>query len=89
MSLPSIDFSAPKKPANVSINSDLLRLAKSLDINLSHTLEQRLLELVGQARREQWLKENREALEAYNRRIEQNGVFSDGQRRWRGFRCAL
>ena len=33
---------APKKPTNVSINSDLLQKAKSLNINLSATLEHAL-----------------------------------------------
>lgn len=71
-----------KKSANVSIRADLLRQAKALGINLSRTLEQRLLELVGSAEREQWLRENRAALEAYNRIIERRGVFSDGLRRF-------
>jgi len=35
---------AAKKSAHVSINSDLPRMAKALKINLSQTLEQRLLE---------------------------------------------
>ncbi|MAR90076.1 MAG: hypothetical protein CML06_04230 [Pseudomonadales bacterium] len=37
---------APKKPTNVSINSDLLSKAKALKINLSSTLESALIELV-------------------------------------------
>jgi antitoxin CcdA len=82
MSLSTIDLNAPKKPANVSINSDLLKVAKSLGINLSRTLEQRLLEVITQARREQWLQENKAALDAYNQRIERDGTFSDGLRRF-------
>jgi len=50
-------------------------------LNLSKTLEERLAELVRHTEREQWLKKNREALEDYNQRIEQAGVFSDGLRR--------
>lgn len=71
-----------RKPANVSIRRDLLVQAKELGINLSKTLEQRLLDLVAAAKREQWVRENREALEAYNRIIERRGVFSDGLRRF-------
>ena len=71
-----------KKSANVSIRSDLLYEAKELGINLSRTLEQRLLDLVAAAKREEWLRENREALETYNRIIERRGVFSDGLRRF-------
>jgi antitoxin CcdA len=32
------------------------------------------------ARKRQWQDENREALENYNRFVEENGVFSDGLR---------
>lgn len=82
MHSPAIDLSAPKKPTNVSINSDLLKIAKSLGINLSQTLETRLLEIVKQKQREQWLTENREAIDAYNKRIEEHGIFGDDLRRF-------
>ena len=72
----------PKKPANLSINAELLQQARELNINLSQTLEQHLAEIVRQARREQWLAENKEALDEYNRRIESRGAFSDGRRRF-------
>ncbi|MHB1100818.1 MAG: type II toxin-antitoxin system CcdA family antitoxin [Burkholderiales bacterium] len=55
---------------------------KDLNINLSQTLEQHPAEIVRQARREQWLAENKEALDAYNRRVEVRGVYSDGLRRF-------
>ncbi|HJX18824.1 MAG TPA: type II toxin-antitoxin system CcdA family antitoxin [Acidiferrobacterales bacterium] len=70
-----------KQSVNVSIDSALLREARAMRLNLSKTLEERLAELVRHTEREQWLKKNREALEDYNQRIEQAGVFSDGLRR--------
>lgn len=73
---------APKKSANLSVNADLLRQAKQLNINLSQTLEQHLVEIIRQAQRSQWLAENRGALDQYNRRIEKHGTFSDGLRRF-------
>ncbi|MBS0516323.1 MAG: type II toxin-antitoxin system CcdA family antitoxin [Proteobacteria bacterium] len=73
---------AVKKPTNVSISSDLLADARKLNINLSAELEKRLEEIVRQHRREQWLKENRDAIEAYNRHVEKHGVWSDGLRSW-------
>jgi antitoxin CcdA len=76
------DRSASKKATNLTINRDLLRQARELKINLSHTLEERLAEIIAQRRREQWLTENRRALAEYNRRIEEHGVFSDGIRRF-------
>ncbi|MHC1727888.1 MAG: type II toxin-antitoxin system CcdA family antitoxin [Syntrophobacteraceae bacterium] len=74
------DPKAPKKSANLSINSDLLRLAKESHINLSSVLERRLIELLLEENRKRWLEENWDAIEAYNQRIEAGGVFSDGLR---------
>lgn len=82
MRSPTFNQAAPKKSANLSINADLLTQAKQLNINLSQTLEQRLVEIVRQAQAEQWLAENKNALEEYNRRIEAHGTFSDGLRRF-------
>ena len=72
----------PKKSANLSINAELLQQAKRLNINLSQTLELHLAEIVRQAQRDQWLAENKSALEEYNRRVEARGTFSDGLRRF-------
>ena len=73
---------APKKSTNLSINSDLLQKAKELRINLSKALEQRLIEMLLEEKRRKWREENQDAIEAYNRRIERVGVFSDGLRRF-------
>ena len=73
---------ASKKSVNLSINADLLQQAKQLNINLSQTLELHLAEIVLQAQRSRWLAENQNALEDYNRRIETQGTFSDGLRRF-------
>lgn len=82
MGTPIYNPSAPKKSANLSVNGDLLQQAKALNINLSQTLEQRLAEIVREARSKQWREENQRALEEYNRRIEARGAFSDGLRRF-------
>ena len=66
-----------KRAANVSDNQGLLEAAKALDINLSATLERALEVEVGARKREQWLEENREAIAAYNARIERDGMLSD------------
>lgn len=73
---------APKKPTNVSINSDLLEKAKGLNINLSATLEEALAVQVRAEHRRQWKKENAKAIQAYNHFIEENGAFSDGLRKF-------
>ena len=74
------DHNAPKKPTNLSINSDLLKKARELDINLSSGLEEALELLIKRRLNEQWLSENREAIATYNEYVEANGVFSDGVR---------
>ena len=80
MPAPVFNPDAPKKSTNLSINSDLLRQARENRINLSKTLEQRLFEILLELKRWKWQEENRDAIEAYNRRIEAGGVFSDGLR---------
>ncbi|WP_448508144.1 type II toxin-antitoxin system CcdA family antitoxin [Immundisolibacter sp.] len=74
---PTYDTQAPKRPANLSINGDLLSRAKALDINLSATLEQALAAAVRERRRAQWLAQNKTAIAAYNDHVEQHGIFSD------------
>ena len=74
------DQFAPKKPTNLSINSDLLAKAKNLKLNLSATLENALADEVRKAERAQWLKKNREAIDASNRLAEERGLFADAYR---------
>ncbi len=74
------DQNAPKKPTNLSINSDLLQKAKDLQINLSATLEQALTNQLKTKQEQQWLEQNKSAIAAYNKSVEENGVFSDGLR---------
>lgn len=70
--------SSPRKQAvNVAIDRKLLQAAREVRINLSTTLEVALESAVRQRHRDLWLEENREAIQAYNRLIEQQGVFSD------------
>ena len=71
---------SPKRPANVSIRADLLERARRHDINLSRALEDRLVELLREKERAAWLARNRAAIEAYNKRVERDGVFSEGLR---------
>jgi antitoxin CcdA len=74
------DQEAPKRATNLSINSDLLKKAKEMDINLSAALEQTLAIQLKAKQQEAWLKENRAAITAYNNHVETHGLFSDGLR---------
>lgn len=79
---PLYDHTAPKKAANLSLNSDLLQKAKALKINLSATLEESLTQKLGKLEKEKWLVENKNAIQKYNDFVEENGCFSDD---FRGF----
>ena len=68
---------AKKKATNISINSDLLEKAKKYKINISANVEKTLEELIRQYEIQNWEKENKEAIDSYNQRILENGLFSD------------
>ncbi|MCL4431698.1 MAG: type II toxin-antitoxin system CcdA family antitoxin [Epsilonproteobacteria bacterium] len=73
---------APKKSANLSINSDLIQQAKALKINLSKLLEEKLAQTIAAQKESVWIDENKEAIEEYNDRVSKSGVFSDRLRRF-------
>ena len=69
-----------KKATNLSADESLLDQARRLKLNLSQVFEAGLTEAIRQRQREEWLRKNRAALEAYNEHVERDGVFSDGLR---------
>jgi antitoxin CcdA len=71
------DRTAPKKPTSLTINSDLLGKAKDLKINISAVLESALEEVVKQKKRTDWIEQNANAINGYNKTITDFGVFSD------------
>jgi antitoxin CcdA len=71
------DTSAPKKATNLSINSDLLKKTRSININLSATLELALREELAKSEAGKWKKENKKAIKVYNEFVETHGCFSD------------
>ncbi len=76
------DYDAPKKPTNLSLNSDLLNKTKALNINLSATLEQALRIKLAENEAAKWAKENKRAIKAYNNFVDENGCFSDEHRQF-------
>ena len=73
----AFDRSAPKKPTNLSINSDLLAKCRAMNLNLSAALEETLAALVAKASAEQWAVENKAAIRIYNKFVAENGCFGD------------
>ena len=66
--------SKPKKPTNLSIDSELLKEAKELGINLSRSAEDGLREAVRQTKTEQWKLENAEAIKSSNEWVKKHGI---------------
>ncbi len=74
------DTTAPKKATNLRINSDLLTKSRSLNINLSATLENALQAELAKTAAEQWKQENKAAIAAYNEFVDEHGCFGDEYR---------
>ena len=71
------DRPAKKRAVNLFVDVELLEEARRLRINISETLERRLRTIVKAEQERRWLEENREAIEAYNRRVAEHGLLSD------------
>jgi len=71
------DTHAPKKPTNLSVNSDLLLRIKDMNINISATLEKALVSELKKAEAERWAQDNKKAIKKYNEFVEEHGCFSD------------
>jgi antitoxin CcdA len=74
------DTSAPRRPINLTVNTDLLRRAKERKINVSSVLEAALAEELRVREEAEWKKESKEAIDTYNKKIREVGLFSDEMR---------
>jgi antitoxin CcdA len=75
-------FSAPKKATNVSLPADLVEEAKRLGINMSQACEAGLFEQIRNAQKEEWKRENREAIKSWNKWVAENGMPYDEYRQF-------
>jgi antitoxin CcdA len=71
-----------KKAVNLRIDRALIDQAKAMRINLSQLLESSLEEILRQKQQQIWMADNRDAIDAYNHRVETRGLFSRGLRRF-------
>ncbi len=67
----------PKRAVNVSVDGEILKVAKEMEINLSQALEDQLRKLTESERIKRWQKENKAFTDSYNAYIERNGVFGE------------
>jgi len=56
------------------------RRKRATNLTVDEELLTRLAQAIRKREAEEWLKRNRAALDAYNARMEKNGVFSEGLR---------
>ena len=59
---------------NLSIEATVIREARDLGVNMSRVAEMAIVEAARLERNRRWKEENREALEAYAREIEREGL---------------
>lgn len=66
---------APKRrPINLTIREDILKEAKELNLNASKAAEYGIAQAIKKARGQAWLNENKSALSAHNKRVEESGT---------------
>jgi antitoxin CcdA len=65
---------APKRPTNLSLNAKVLDMARELGMNLSQTVDALLAQEVQRRYWERWNEENKDAIAAYNQRVESEGL---------------
>lgn len=63
-----------RRPVNLTLDSDTVDAARELGINLSQACNEALAAAVKAQRVLHWQEENREAIEAWNRWLDQNGL---------------
>lgn len=63
-----------KRPVNLLINTRTLELAKELGMNLSQTVDSFLSAEVHRRYWERWQDDNKDAIDAYNARIADEGL---------------
>lgn len=71
-----------KQPTNLTLDAELVKQARELELNLSRLLEERLREVIAEERRRRWLAENDAAFEAYDRFVARHGIFNEEGREW-------
>ena len=63
-----------RKSTNLSLDARLIAEAKDLDINISRVAELGIAQAVAEEKARLWKIENREALESWNRYVEEHGL---------------
>ena len=63
-----------KRPINLSLNAEVLDSARELGMNISQTVDALLAQEVQRRYWDRWNEQSKEAIAAYNMRIEREGL---------------
>lgn len=63
-----------KKAINLTIRADILHEARLLNLNTSKAAEAGIIAAIKQVQETEWLKENKKAIDAYNKRVASEGL---------------
>ena len=69
-----------RKSTNLSLDQSLLAEARLMKVNLSRAAEDGVRRAVAQARSDEWLRQNAEAIASSNRYADENGLPLDQYR---------
>ena len=72
----------PRKSTSLSLDANLIARAKKVNVNLSRAAEAGIEDQVRKAEAARWKEENRDAVAAYNARVEKEGLPLDDYRKW-------
>jgi len=67
----------PKRAVNVSVDAEILKAAKAMNVNVSQALEDVLRKITEPERIRHFREEHKESLASYDRLIERAGVFGE------------
>ena len=67
----------PKRAVNLSVDAEILKLAKEMKINLSRALEDTLRKLTENERTQRFYEENKASIDAHNTHVERYGTLTE------------
>ena len=68
---------APKRPVNLTANSELVNRVRSENGNLSKLFEHSMITFLAERELTRWKEDNKAAFASYNRMIEERGSVSE------------
>jgi antitoxin CcdA len=80
MNKPCFSRARPKTRVSITVDEALVAQAKAVGINLSAVAEAAIRNATRAEEMRLWNKRNQEAIEAWTRKIEEEGLWSDGLR---------